>query len=81
MDDRYGRGLQIKPPVGFAKFPKELPTPPRSYIEKGFNITHWTEMPAGGHFAAMEQPKLLAEDIRNFVKQSLGFPDRPVQNA
>jgi pimeloyl-ACP methyl ester carboxylesterase len=58
----------IKVPVGFAKFPKELPTPPRSYIEKGFNIQHWTEMPAGGHFAAMEQPDLLAKDITDFFK-------------
>jgi pimeloyl-ACP methyl ester carboxylesterase len=56
----------VKVPVGFAQFPKELPTPPRSYIEKGFNIQHWTVMPAGGHFAAAEQPTLLAEDIRAF---------------
>ena len=56
-------------PVGFAKFPKELPTPPRSYIEKGFNIQHWTEMPVGGHFAAIEQSDLLADDIRDFFKR------------
>jgi pimeloyl-ACP methyl ester carboxylesterase len=56
----------VKVPVGFAKFPKELPTPPRSYIEKGFNIQHWTVMPAGGHFAAAEQPGLLAKDMRDF---------------
>ncbi len=56
----------VKIPVAFAKFPKELPTPPRSYIEKGFNIQHWTEMPAGGHFAAAEQPQLLAKDIQDF---------------
>jgi len=55
-------------PVGFAKFPKELPTPPRAYIEKGFNIQRWTIMPVGGHFAAMEQPQLLADDIREFFK-------------
>ena len=56
----------VNVPVGFAKFPKELPAPPRSYIEKGFNIQHWTAMPAGGHFAAMEQPDLLAKDITDF---------------
>src|SRR5690606_24605882 len=59
----FGKNDFIKVPVGFAKFPKELPTPPRSYIEKGFNIQRWTEMDAGGHFAAMEQPTLLANDI------------------
>lgn len=58
----------VKVPIGFAKFPKELPTPPRSYIEKGLNIQHWTEMPAGGHFAAMEQPNLLAKDITDFFR-------------
>jgi len=56
-------------PVGFAKFPKELPTPPRSYIEKGFNILQWTAMPAGGHFAAVEQPELLSKDIIKFFSK------------
>jgi hypothetical protein len=48
---------------------KPFPTPPRAYIEKGFNIQNWTEMPAGGHFAAMEQPELLANDIIHFIKK------------
>jgi pimeloyl-ACP methyl ester carboxylesterase len=65
---QFKKNDYVKIPVGFAKFPKELPTPPRSYIEKGFNITHWTEMPSGGHFAAMEQPKLLASDIKKFFE-------------
>lgn len=56
----------VSVPVGFAKFPKELPTPPRSYIEKGFNIRHWKSFPEGGHFAAMEQPAMLSRDIINF---------------
>jgi pimeloyl-ACP methyl ester carboxylesterase len=59
----------VKIPVGFAKFPKELPTPPRSYIERGFNIQHWTEMTSGGHFAAMERPELLSNDILKFFKE------------
>ena len=62
----FGKDDFVNVPVGFAKFPKELPTPPRSYVEKGFNIQHWTEMPAGGHFAAVEQPELLARDLRDF---------------
>lgn len=59
----------IKVPVAFTQFPKELPTPPRSYIEKGYNIQQWTVMPKGGHFAAMEQPELLSEDIKKFFKK------------
>ncbi len=58
----------VSVPVGFAKFPKEIPIPPRKYIEKGLNIVHWTEMPKGGHFAAMEQPELLASDLKSFFK-------------
>lgn len=56
----------VNVPVGFAKFPKEIPTPPREYIEKGLNIVHWTQMEKGGHFAAMEQPELLASDLKLF---------------
>jgi len=62
----FKRNEYVRVPVGFAEFPKELPTPPRLYIEKGFNICHWTKMPAGGHFAAVEQPGLLSKDILNF---------------
>ncbi|WKX76290.1 alpha/beta fold hydrolase [Zobellia laminariae] len=59
----------INIPVGFAKFPKEIPTPPREYIEKGLNIVHWTDLPKGGHFPALEQPKLLADDIIKFFEK------------
>ena len=40
--------------------------PPRSYVERIFNIKQWSEMPVGGHFAAWEKPDLLVNDIRNF---------------
>lgn len=58
----------VRAPVGIAHFPSEDPFPPRKYIERGYNVQHWTEMPAGGHFAAMEQPSLLAEDIVKFFR-------------
>ncbi len=58
----------VKVPVGIARFPLEEPFPPRKYIARGFNIHHWTDMPAGGHFAAMEKPELLAEDIKDFFR-------------
>ena len=59
----------IKIPVGIAKFHKEEPFPPRKFIERGYNIQQWTDIPIGGHFAAMEQPILLAEDIIKFAKK------------
>ena len=61
-------GERIKPPLGVALFPKELPLPPRSWVERGYNVQRWTQMPRGGHFAALEQPELLAEDIRAFFR-------------
>lgn len=52
-----------------AIFPAEMSEwPPKSYVERIFNIQQWTEMPAGGHFAALEKPDLLVEDIRKFSK-------------
>ena len=61
----------VKVPVGIAHFPLEYPFPPRKYIERGFNVKHWTDMPKGGHFASMEQPQLLAEDIKIFFENIL----------
>jgi len=61
--------LPLKVPTAVALFPKEyLEWAPRSYVEKIYNIQHWTEMPRGGHFAALEQPDLLVKDIRDFAK-------------
>ena len=61
-------GDRVVPPLGVAVFPKELPMPPRAWLERVFDIRRWTAMPAGGHFAALEQPELLAEDIRAFYR-------------
>ncbi len=61
--DASGR---IETPTAAAIFPREILKPPRAWAERAFNIQRWTVMPVGGHFAAMEQPKLLADDIRAF---------------
>jgi len=53
-------------PAGFALFPKDLSTPPREWAERFFNVQRWTDMPRGGHFAAMEEPALLAGELRQF---------------
>jgi pimeloyl-ACP methyl ester carboxylesterase len=58
----------VNTPAGIARFHKEEPFPPRKFIERGYNIQHWTDIPKGGHFAAMEQPALLANDITQFAK-------------
>lgn len=64
------RGKRVEVPTAAALFPKEmLAWPPRSYVERIYNITRWTEMPRGGHFAAMEEPVLLVDDIRGFARE------------
>ena len=66
---QFGTGEFIQAPTAIAHFPKELPFPPRIWIERGYNVQHWTEMPRGGHFAAAEEPELLAEDLRGFFRR------------
>ena len=62
--------LPLKVPTAIAKFPKEyLEWAPRSYVERIYNVKQWTNMPAGGHFAALEKPDLLIKDIREFGKK------------
>ena len=62
-------GKRVEVPTGCAVFPKEmLRWPPKSYADRIYNITHWTEMPKGGHFAAMEEPEMLINDIREFAR-------------
>ena len=62
-------GQRVEVPTACAVFPKEmLAWPPRTYVERLYNIKQWTEMPRGGHFAAMEQPGLLITDIRKFAR-------------
>ena len=61
--------LPLKVPTAVALFPKEyLEWSPRTYVERIYNVQRWTEMPKGGHFAALEQPDLLVKDIREFSK-------------
>ncbi len=63
-------GRRVEVPTGCAVYPKEFLTwPPKSYVERLFNLVHWTEMDKGGHFAALEQPSSLIKDILDFYKK------------
>lgn len=55
-------------PTGVARYPKEVLRFPRAWVERRYNVTSWADMPRGGHFAAMEQPALFVEDLRNFFR-------------
>lgn len=55
-------------PTAVASVPKELRHPSRAWVENHFNVTRWTDMPRGGHFAAMEEAEMLVDDIRAFAR-------------
>jgi pimeloyl-ACP methyl ester carboxylesterase len=57
---------RLETPVAYADFPKEVAVPPFRWITQKYNVVQKTEMPKGGHFAALEQPQLLVQDIRAF---------------
>ncbi|NXL91344.1 HYEP hydrolase, partial [Alectura lathami] len=60
--------LPVQVPTGIAAFPNEIIHTPRAWAQKKYtNIVSFNFMPRGGHFAALEEPELLAEDILQFV--------------
>jgi epoxide hydrolase len=70
-ENRKDPGLQgrVDVPVACARFPGEpFANAPRRWIEAAYNLQQYTEMPRGGHFAALEEPELLVADIRTFFR-------------
>jgi len=72
-ESRHGGMWNEKPafvavPTGVARYPKEVVRFPRPWVERQYNVTHWVDLPRGGHFAAMEQPELFVEDLRTFFR-------------
>ncbi len=65
-DDEMAPTARLETPVAYADFPKEVAVPPFRWITQTYNVVQRTEMPKGGHFAALEQPDLLLEDVRKF---------------
>ncbi|MEA2526026.1 MAG: epoxide hydrolase [Thermomicrobiales bacterium] len=41
----------------------------RRFAEREHNVVHWSEFDRGGHFAAMEVPEFLVEDVRAFFQR------------
>jgi pimeloyl-ACP methyl ester carboxylesterase len=71
-----GSDMRVTVPSGFAVFADSYRPgrgrPPRAVVEHSFNVTRWTLMPRGGHFAALEEPDLLAEELREFFRPLRG---------
>ena len=64
----------VSVPTAGAIFPKEIYFTPRAWAEHRYNIVRWTVMPRGGHFAALEEPHLLVDDVRAFFRE---LPSQP----
>ena len=62
------RDEKVAAPAGMAMFPQEISKPPREWGERSYDVRRWTEMTSGGHFAALEAPQLLAEEVRAFFR-------------
>lgn len=66
------QGFHVSVPTACAIFPKEMFKPPRAWVERLYDVARWTRFERGGHFAAMEEPELLAEDVRAFFRGMRG---------
>lgn len=62
------RDFRVDVPTGCAIFPREIVRPPRAWAERLYRVTRWTRFAAGGHFAALEEPAALVDDIRAFFR-------------
>ena len=66
---RFGAAdAKITVPTAGAIFPKELYKAPRKWAEAAFNLKRFTVYDSGGHFAALEEPKVLVDDVRAFFR-------------
>ena len=62
-------GEQVRTPTAFMAFPADLtPPPPEAWVARAYNLRRYSRMPAGGHFAALEEPEAWIEDIRDFCR-------------
>ena len=58
---------RVEIPTAFVRFPAEPWAPPQAVVERSYRLVRYTDQPHGGHFAALEQPKLLASDVAAFA--------------
>jgi pimeloyl-ACP methyl ester carboxylesterase len=66
------QSFRVNAPTGCAIFPKEIMKPPRKWVDRLYNVAHWTRFTSGGHFAAMEEPVALIGDVRAFFRTVRG---------
>ncbi len=60
------QGGKVEVPTAGAVFPREILRASRRFAERQYNIAQWSDFDRGGHFAALEEPDLLVDDLRSF---------------
>lgn len=73
----HDRTPVVEAPTGIGVFLEEVILFPRRWAERYYNLQHWQVMPSGGHFAPMEEPQSLVEDLRLFFRRSVPKFSRP----
>ncbi|TMC55209.1 MAG: epoxide hydrolase, partial [Chloroflexi bacterium] len=68
LADVLDAGGRLEVPTGFVELPGEIIRTPRALVEAAVDLRHWTTLPSGGHFAAFEEPDLIAADLRDFAR-------------
>ncbi|WP_114559854.1 epoxide hydrolase family protein [Desertihabitans aurantiacus] len=68
-DGTWGGAGPLAVPTAFALFPADIGRPPRELAERFFDVRRFTLLPRGGHFGALEEPELLAEDLLGFLRE------------
>jgi microsomal epoxide hydrolase len=63
------RNAQVTVPTGVARFAGEPYRWPRAWVEKAYNVVEWTELPKGGHFAALQRPDDFLKVVRGYFRQ------------
>jgi len=67
---RMPEGARVTVPTAFSAYPDpRTPAPPREWVERGYAVSRWREMPRGGHFAAMETPDQFVADLREWGRE------------
>ncbi|MFN7165022.1 MAG: epoxide hydrolase family protein [Hyphomonas sp.] len=70
--NQLAEGQRCEAPTAFASYPGEqyLLAPPKSWVSRAYNLTRWTDLPQGGHFAAMEVPEIYVADLRDWAREA-----------
>ncbi len=69
--NQLAEGQHCETPTAFANYPGEqyLLAPPRSWVSRAYNLTRWSDLPRGGHFAAMEVPEIYVADVQAWARE------------